>query len=195
MTNTTWREAKAIHFLGIGGIGLSALARMFLAEGRAVSGSDLVASEITEALKRQGAKITIGQSFATVPLDADLIIYSAALEVAEPAFLNEVKGLGIPIFSYAEMLGQVSHDQYTIAVAGTHGKTTTTAMLATIMLDADLAPTVIVGSLLLDQQSNFVAGNSQYLLVEADEYRRSFLNLWPRLLVITNLDLDHLDYY
>ncbi len=188
-------QARFIHFFGIGGIGVSALARMFLAEGRQVSGSDLNPSEITAELTAAGAQITPGQDISHLPPATDLIIYTAAIEVAAPELFRQIKTLKIPSLSYPEALGVVSRHKKTIAVAGTHGKTTTTAMLAKILLAAHLDPTVIIGTLLPDQKSNFIAGQSEYLLVEADEYRRAFLNLYPHILIINNLDLDHLDYY
>lgn len=186
---------KQIYFFGIGGIGISALARMFLIEGKKIGGCDLNFSEITSELKNLGVEITQGQKIDFVPRETDLIIYTAAIPVADEKLFQQIKELKIPSLSYPEALGIVALDKKTIAVAGTHGKTTTTAMLAEILLAAGLDPTVIIGSLLKNQQSNFVAGKSQYLVVEADEYRRAFLNLKPYILIINNLDLDHLDYY
>ncbi len=183
-----------VHFIGIGGIGVSAIARMMLAEGNKVSGSDQSASEIVTALSTLGVDIKFGHAAGNIPADLDLVVYTIALADDNPE-LVEAKRRGIEALTYPEMLGRISADKYTIAVAGTHGKTTTTAMLAQIFIDAGLDPTVIVGSLLKDSHSNFIAGKSKYLITEACEYRRSFLNLKPRILVITNIDNDHLDYY
>lgn len=196
-------KIKSVHFTGIGGIGTSAIARMFLCpEPRRevprvrVSGSDRAPSEITDELMKLGAEIVFGeQTVAEIPEGTDLIIYTAAIEVAEPAFLAEIKKLSIPSLSYSEALGEISKDKTTIAISGTHGKTTTTGMVATVLIDAGLQPTVIVGSVLTRERSNFVAGTSDLFVVEADEYRRSFLSLRPKILVINNLDLDHLDYF
>jgi UDP-N-acetylmuramate--alanine ligase len=200
-------KIKTVHFFGIGGIGLSAIARMFLLEGpsislgvnKKVSGSDVSDSEIISGLKELGAKISIGQSIADVPEGTDLIIYSGAITVADPRLFEEIKKLKIPSISYAEALGLISKDKKTIAVSGTHGKTTTTAMIAKILIDAGLEPSVIIGSLIKDPLSgkavNFIKGEGKYLVVEADEYQRSFLNLQSHILVITNIDSDHLDYY
>ncbi len=200
-------KIKSVHVIGIGGIGTSAIARMFMLEGKSVSGSDRAPSEITDALAVLGAKITFGEQTVTeIPAGTNLIIYTAAIEVAEPAFLSEIKKLSIPSLSYSEALGEISKDKTTIAIAGTHGKTTTTGMVATVLIDAGLSPTVIVGSVLTREKSNFVSGASdparpeadhsgKLFVVEADEYRRSFLSLRPKILVINNLDLDHLDYF
>ena len=181
------------HFIGIGGIGVSAIARMMLQEGKEVSGSDIAKSEITDALVKLGAKIKIGHA-AKNARGADLVVYTPAAPKNNPELL-EARRLKIPIFSYPEMLGIISRDKYTIAVSGAHGKTTTTAMIGKVLTDAGLSPSIIVGSLLKDAKSNFVAGKSDYLVVEACEYKRSFLNINPRVIIITNIDNDHLDYY
>jgi len=201
-------KIKSVHFIGIGGIGTSAIARMFLLEGKRVSGSDIAENEVTKELERLGALIVYNQRAENVPADCELVIYTIAIPNDHPE-LVEAKKRGILILSYPEALGIISKDKYTIAITGTHGKTTTTAMVAKILMDAGLDPTVIVGSLLLDTplnppskeggrvlgRTNFVAGKSKYLVVEGCEYCRSFLNLSPSILVITNIDADHLDYY
>lgn len=192
-------KIKTVHFIGIGGIGMSAIARMFLLEGKKVSGSDVANSEILDLLRKEGAEIFIGQEHSVIPKGADLIIYSAAIPAADPKLFGALKELKIPSISYAEALGEISRGKFTIAVSGTHGKTTTTAMLATILIDAGLAPTVIIGSLMRDPKTgartNFIRGESNYLVVEADEYQRNFLTLSPRMLLINNIGDDHLDYY
>lgn len=196
---------KTAHFIGIGGIGISAIARMFLLESpstllgvkKKVNGSDSTESEVTGELRKLGARIFIGQRTENIPVDCDLVIYTIAVTPDNPE-LAEAKKHGIPMLSYPEALGIISKEKYTIAITGTHGKTTTTAMVAKILIDAGLDPTVIVGSFLLDAKggrTNFIAGKSKYLVVEGCEYRRSFLNLSPKILVITNIDADHLDYY
>jgi len=196
-TSLKLRGAKKVHFIGIGGIGVSAIARMLLLEGKEVSGSDQSASLVTEELAKLGAKIFIGQKAENVAPDTDLIIYTIAIPHDNP---ERVVGehLNIPAVTYPEALGQISKSKTTVAVAGTHGKTTTTAMIAQIALEAKLDPTVVVGSFMLNEdggKTNFVAGNGDLLIAEACEYKRSFLNLSPKIVIITNIDEDHLDYY
>lgn len=187
-------KIKKIHFIGIGGIGVSALARMMLAEGKSVSGSDTTLSDITKELTRLGARVHEGHDALRVPRGCDLVVYSPAVRENNPELLF-AREREIPTLSYPEMLGRVSTGKKTIAVSGTHGKTTTTAMIAEILIDAKKDPTVVVGSVLQKQGSNFIGGKGELFVVEACEYRRSFLNLSPEILVITNIDADHLDYY
>lgn len=187
-------DFKKIHFIGVGGIGMSALARLFKSRGLEVSGSDMSRSEITDALEKEGIKIFLAQVAENISDEVDCVIYTIAVKGDNPEFA-EVKKRGLPIFTYAEMLGKVSSDYYTIAISGTHGKTTTTAMTTKIFQDLNLKPNAIVGSLLSESKSNFVSGESNYFIVEACEYGRSFHNLSPKILVITNLEEDHLDYY
>ena len=187
-------QCKKVHFIGIGGIGISAIARMMMLEGKKVSGSDRDESNITHELAKLGATISIGQSAENVDEETDLVIYTVAIAEDNPE-LAQAKELGIQTVTYPQALGALSEEKYTIAVSGAHGKTTTTAMIAKVLIDAKFDPTVVVGSLLKDYQSNFVAGKSKYLVAEACEYKRSFLNLSPKILVITNIDDDHLDYY
>ncbi len=188
------RRGKKVHFIGIGGIGVSAIARMMMLEGKEVSGSDQGTSVVTEELAKLGATIYTSQKAEHISADIDLVIYSIAVPPSNPEFAK-TQELGIPMLTYPEALGHISQDKYTIAVAGTHGKTTTTAMIAKVFLDGGLDPTVVVGSFLKDYKSNFIAGEGKYFIAEACEYRRSFLNLYPNILVITNLEEDHLDYY
>lgn len=193
--NLDLSKIKKVFFVGIGGIGISAIARMMFLEGKEVSGSDMAENELTSELKELGIKITIGQGFEFIPTDMDLIVYTIAIPHYDQKLFNQIKDSGIFYRSYPEMLGLVTTDKYTIAVAGTHGKTTTTAMIAKILIDAGLDPTVVVGSLLKDYKSNLVVGKGKYFVVEACEYERSFLNIKPKLAVITNIEEDHLDYY
>ncbi|MCC6290627.1 UDP-N-acetylmuramate--L-alanine ligase [Candidatus Nomurabacteria bacterium] len=185
---------KHLYCIGIGGIGVSALARKYLNDGWRVSGSDRAHSLVTEELEKLGAKVFFEQKAANITPDLDLIIYTIAIPENQ-AELVRARELGIKTMSYPEALGELSRDYFTVAVAGTHGKTTTTAMLAKICIAAGRDPTVIVGSFLTDGGSNFIPGKSDLLIVEACEYRRSFLNLEPKVLIITNIDNDHLDYY
>jgi len=183
-----------VHFIGIGGIGVSALARYYLAEGWQVSGSDICPSEITVALGKAGAKIyraarTLGK---TMP---DIVVYSPAVKKDDPE-LEEARKLGIKTMSYPEALGELTKVYKTIAVAGAHGKSTTTAMIGLMMAAAKLDPMVIVGTKVKEfQNSNFLRGRSEYLVIEACEYDRSFLNYWPQVAVITNIEMDHMECY
>ncbi len=146
-------------------------------------------------LKKLGTHITIGQSFENIPPKTDLIVYTIAIENYASDLFEKLQNQDIPIRSYPEMLNIVTRGKYTIAISGTHGKTTTTGMIAKVLKDTGNDPTVIVGSLLTSENSNFIAGRSQYFVVEACEYRRSFLNINPSILIITNIDADQLDYY
>lgn len=190
------KKIKHIHFIGIGGIGISAIARMMIHDGKKVTGQDIQNSEIVKELVKEGASVQTGQLFENIPTDAELIVYTIAIENYAPDLFEKLKSqTNIPIRSYPQMLGIVSVGKYTIAIAGTHGKTTTTGMIAGILRDEGKDPTVIIGSLLVGDKSNFIAGKSEFFVVEACEYKRSFLNISPKVLVITNIDLDHLDYY
>ena len=185
-----------IHFIGIGGIGTSALAQYYLAKGHKVSGSDLVSSEITDFLKKSGAKIFIVRHSAkNLPDDADLVIHSPAVRPDNPE-IKKAKNLGIKIQSYPEALGELTRKYFTIAVSGTHGKSTTCTMISSILIKAGFDPTVIVGTKLKEfKGSNFRAGESKYLVIEADEWQASFLNYWPKIIILTNIEREHLDYY
>lgn len=185
---------KKVHFVGIGGVGMSALAQMLLREGVTVTGSDRSESPITEMLKKKGVYVQIPQTAQNISEDVDVVVYSDAVTSDNPE-RAEAARRGIPQFSYFQMLGQVSHEKRTIAVSGTHGKTTTTGMLTKILIDAGANPTAIVGSIVRDFESNFVAGNPELFVVEADEFRAHLLELAPEVLVITNLEWDHTDFY
>ncbi len=198
-------KIKKVFFVGIGGIGISAIARMLKDEGKDVSGSDMTESAVTHELREIGIDISIGQSFDLIPADADLIVYTIAIKHYDPALMERIYEAGIPAKSYPEMLHIVTSGKYTIAVSGTHGKTTTTAMIAKILVDTGRDPSVIVGSFLKNPKAaageagqaptNLIIGKSEYFVVEACEYERSFLNIEPKVLVITNIEADHLDYY
>jgi len=194
MQKNTLSNAKNVHFIGIGGIGISAIARMLLAEGKIVSGSDNSDSEVIESLRKAGAKIKIGQKAENIPTKTDLVINTIAITEDNPE-MKEVRRRKVKVITYPQALHEISKDKFTIAISGTHGKTTTIAMVAKIMMDAGFDPTVIIGSLLNETKSNFIAGKSKYLVVEACEYKRSFLNIEPTIVAVTNIDNDHLDYY
>lgn len=185
---------KKAHMIGIGGIGLSALARLFVHQGIVVTGSDRERSPVTEALEEIGIAVTYGHRSDNIPDGVDVIVMTLAIPEDNPERIA-AEAHSAPVMSYPQMLGVVSRGKYTIAVSGTHGKTTTTAMIAHILKEAGRSPTVIVGSILNNEHSNFIAGESDIFVVEACEYRRSFLHLSPDILVITNIDNDHLDYY
>lgn len=173
---------------------MSALAQLLREQGNEVRGADRAASPVTELLEEKGIKVLIGHDASNVNADTDLLVYSAAVPDDSPERARAHE-LGIPQLSYFQMLGSVSRRYRTIAVAGTHGKTTTTGMLAAILKDADAEPSAIVGSIVQDFGSNFLSGSSDVLVVEACEYQRHFLELSPEVLVITNLEFDHTDYY
>lgn len=184
-----------IHFIGIGGIGVSALAKYYLARGWQVSGSDLTVSEITDSLKSTGVKIKIGHQAANLADKIDLVVYSAA--ISKNNFeLKKARSLKIPVLSYAEAIGELTKKYFTIAVSGAHGKSTTTALIALMMIKAGLDPTVIIGTKLKEfGGENFRAGKSRYLVLEADEWNKSFLRYYPNIIVLTNIDKEHLDTY
>lgn len=207
-----------IHFIGIGGIGVSALAQYYLAKGHQVSGSDLNRSEITDLLKEKGTEIFIGKHKSdNLPKDTDLVIFSPAVKKDNSEY-KKVLELKIKCQSYPQALGKLTKKYFTIAVSGTHGKSTTSSMLALILIKAQLDPTVIIGTKLKEfGNSNFRAGKSaprqnpeeaqtpygvskfgagqEYLLIEADEWQASFLNYWPKIIILTNIEKEHLDYY
>ena len=184
-----------IHLIGIGGIGVSALAQYYLSKGHQVSGSDLVASEITDFLKQKGIKILIGNFAKNIEKDFDLVVHSPAVKKDNLEY-KKAKQLKIKTQSYPEALGDLTKEYYTIAVAGAHGKSTTTAMIALVLTAAGLDPTVIVGTKLKEfGGSNFRSGKSKLLVIEACEYDSSFLHYLPKIIVITNIDKEHLDYF
>lgn len=185
---------KHAYFIGIGGVGMSALAQLLADQGVRVTGSDRDESPVTELLASKGITVVIGQKAENVPQDADIVVYSDAVGTDNPERAR-AKGLKIPEYSYFQMLGKVSEGKHTVAVSGTHGKTTTTGMLTRILYDAEASPTAIIGSIVKDFGSNYVAGKSDLFIVEADEYRAHLLELSPYVLVITNLEWDHTDFY
>lgn len=195
MQNVDLSKVKKVFFVGIGGIGISAIARMMLLEGKEVFGSDISTSGIAEELAKLGAKISTGQGLELIPQGVDLIVYTIAVPKYDPDFFKLLEKSGIQILSYPEILGIITTNKYTIAISGTHGKTTTTAMIAKILIDAKHDPSVIVGSLLKDSKSNLIVGKTNFFVVEACEYEKSFLHIKPRMLIITNIEEDHLDYY
>lgn len=184
------------HFIGIGGIGVSALAKYYLQKGYEISGSDLTSSEITKALENSGAQISIGPHKAKwVKPDVKQVVYSLAVKKDNPE-LKKAKKLSIPTKTYPQALGELTKQYWTITVCGAHGKGTTTAMISLILIKAGFDPTVIIGTKLREfSNSNCRIGKSKYLIIEADEYEAAFLNYWPQIIVLTNIDREHLDCY
>ena len=197
MYNTDFSKAENlhIHFMGIGGISMSGLAELMLSMGAHVSGSDQSASPLTEKLSEKGAKIFYPQKAGNIPADTDLVVMTAAIHPDNPE-LKDAEEKGIPVLTRAQFLGQVMKlYKMPVAVAGTHGKTTTTSMLAQIFLAADLDPTASIGGILPSIGGNFRIGGKDLFLLEACEYTNSFLDFFPRLAIILNIDADHLDFF
>ncbi len=182
-----------VHFIGIGGAGLSAIARVLMEQGTAVSGSDLVLSPAAEALMRDGAQVFIGHRPENI-VGADGVIASSAVREDNPE-VRAARAAGIPVLRRAEVLGRLMEGHIGIAVAGTHGKTTTTAMIATALWEAGLDPTFIIGGTLVGWGINARAGGGPHFVLEADEYDRTFLGLAPQVAVVTNVEHDHPDCY
>lgn len=187
-------KVRHVHFVGIGGIGMSGIAEILLEENFIVTGSDLRSTNITENLVAKGAKISIGHSEDQV-IGVDLVVYTAAASDSNPEIVK-AKELEIPFLSRAEVLG-ILMDKYnnSIAISGTHGKTTTTSMLSLILEDGNLDPTMLIGGELKEIKGNAKIGKSDYLVTEACEYKDSFLNFRPKIGVVLNIDEDHLDYF
>ena len=184
------------HFVGIGGIGVSALAKYHLSKGKVVSGSDISPSSLTKELENLGAKVFIGKHKKTnVPVKASKVIYTSALSLENPE-VKEAMSRGLNTQSYAQALGELTKDYKTITISGAHGKSTTTALSALVLEQGGFDPTVIVGTKLKEfGNSNFRAGQSPYLVLEADEWNKSFLNYHPTVAIVTNIDTEHLDTY
>ncbi|MGH9418282.1 MAG: UDP-N-acetylmuramate--L-alanine ligase [Terriglobales bacterium] len=182
-----------VHFVGIGGIGMSGIAEVLLVQGWPVSGSDLRPSPVTERLATMGARIHFGHAAGNLG-DAEVVVVSSAVGAANPE-VAAARARLLPVIPRAEMLAEIMRLKFGVAVAGMHGKTTTTSMIAVVLAAAGLDPTVIVGGRLNAIGSNARLGRSQYMVAEADESDRSFLQLSPIVAVITNLDREHLDCY
>ena len=184
-----------IHFIGIGGISMSGLAEILLSEGFTVSGSDNMRSPLTEMLAGKGALIRYGQRRDNITDDIDLVVYTSAIHPDNPEFLA-VQEKGIPALTRAELLGQMMRQyKISVAVSGTHGKTTTTAMISDILLQADTDPTLSIGGILKSIDGNYRVGGSDYFVTEACEYTNSFLSFFPKIGIILNVQEDHLDFF
>src|SRR5579875_1475319 len=187
-------KPQHVHFVGIGGIGMSGIAEVLLTLGYQVSGSDLRQSATTERLAKLGAKIFIGHAAANVA-GAKAVVVTSALSASNPE-VEEARRLQVPVIPRGELLAELMRLKYGIAIAGSHGKTTTTSMVASILNAADMDPTVVVGGRVAGLQgSNARVGKSALLVVESDESDGSFLKLAPIIAVVTNVDREHLDHY
>ncbi|MBQ9029942.1 MAG: UDP-N-acetylmuramate--L-alanine ligase [Parasporobacterium sp.] len=193
--NIDFNRKQKIHFIGIGGISMSAIAQVLLSRGFEVTGSDSKASGLTAQLQQEGATVFIGQSGDNIAPDTDMVVYTAAISEENPE-LKKARALEIPCVTRAEFLGQMMKNYETsVCVAGTHGKTTTTSMLSEIMLDAGTDPTIMVGGIMPSIHGNTRIGASGHFITEACEYTNSFLSFFPTLAVILNVKEDHMDFF
>jgi UDP-N-acetylmuramate--alanine ligase len=189
-----FRRIQHVHFIGVGGIGMSGIAEVLINSGFQVSGSDLKSSEVTTRLEAMGLKFTEGHRAENVG-DADVVVRSTAVREDNPEIV-EARKRSIPVIPRAEMLAELMRlKPHSVAVAGSHGKTTTTSMVATVLGFAELDPTVVVGGVVKSFGSNARIGQSDLMVVEADESDRSFLMLTPTIAIVTNIDREHMDYY
>lgn len=186
-------RTKKIHFIGIGGIGMSGIAEFLFNQGLEISGSDMKLTELTNHLESLGIKISEGHDPALIE-DADVVVKSSAVKDDNPEIVA-AKAMKIPVIRRAEMLAEITRMSFSIGISGTHGKTTTTSMAGLVLESAGLDPTIIVGGKVKNFGSNNVMGSGKYIVVEADEYDHSFLSLTPCIAGITNVDEDHLDCY
>src|SRR5206468_5164473 len=189
-----FRRIQHVHFVGIGGIGMSGIAEVLINLGFRVSGSDLKKSNVTDRLQQMGVEFTEGHGAENVG-DAHVVVRSTAVRDDNPE-IGEAQRRSIPVIPRAEMLAELMRlKPHTVAVAGSHGKTTTTSMVATVLAHAKLDPTVVVGGVVGAMGSNARLGKSDLMVVEADESDRSFLMLTPTFAVVTNIDREHMDHY
>jgi UDP-N-acetylmuramate--alanine ligase len=190
-----FKKFRNIHCIGIGGSGLSGLAQILKKNGCKVSGSDKINSAALTRLAKENIKVYVGHKAGNLPAKTDLVIYSSAIPKTNPELKKAIKQK-IPSMTYSKAVGLLSENYRTISVCGTHGKTTTTALAAAAMIAAKKDPTVIVGSLVKELGGqNYRVGKSEYLVVESCEHFRNFLTYNPKIIVITNIEADHLDYY
>ncbi len=187
------KRVRRLHFVGIGGAGMSGIAEVLHANGFVVSGSDMSESAVVEYLRNLGIRVDSKHDAKNVE-DADLVVYSSAVPHDNPE-LVEARNRRIPVIRRAEMLGELMRMKYTLSIAGTHGKTTTTSIVGQIWEEAGLDPTIIVGGVVKGLGSGAKVGKGDYLIAESDEFDRSFLSMMPSSAIITNIDADHLDTY
>ncbi len=195
MYNIDFNKPCHVYFMGIGGISMSGLAEILLGEGFTVSGSDMKESEITDSLMSLGVKVNFGQVASNITDDIDLVVYTAAIKEDNEEF-QAVIAKKLPILTRAQLLGQIMNNyKYGIAVSGTHGKTTTTAMMSHVLLQANTDPTITIGGILDAIGGNIRVGHSEYFVTEACEYTNSFHSFNPYISIILNVDEDHLDFF
>jgi len=187
------RRIQCVHFIGIGGSGMSGIAEVMLSLGYEVQGSDLKANKQTRRLEKQGAKVFIGHAAGNID-KADAVVVSSAVDETNPEVAAARERL-MPVVRRAEMLAELMRFRYSIAVAGTHGKTTTTSLVASVLAEGGLDPTFVIGGRLKSADANARLGESDYLVAEADESDASFVHLKPMLAVVTNIDADHMGTY
>lgn len=185
---------KKVYFIGIGGIGMSALARFFNHKGKQVQGYDRTPTQLTDELIAEGIQIVFEDDVQSALPDVDIVVYTPAIP-SDSKLLNYYKQSGIPMFKRAEVLGLITRQMNTVAVAGTHGKTTTSALVAHILQDAGPGCNAFLGGVALNYRSNYWSADNDIAVVEADEYDRSFLHLHPNVAILTSMDADHLDIY
>ena len=183
-----------IYFLGIGGIGMSALARYFSKRGVRISGYDKTATDLTAELQAEGMNIHFTDSPELIPTDIDYVVYTPAIPSDQKELL-EIKRRGLTLKKRAQVLGDISRTTRCLAVAGTHGKTTTSTLLTHLLRESEIDVTAFVGGISANYNTNYLIGNSDVMVAEADEYDRSFLQLSPQGIIITSCDPDHLDIY
>ena len=194
-TQPVFGRTRHIHMVGIGGIGMSGIAEILLIRGYEVSGSDSNVSETTERLKELGATIYPGHDASNVE-DADVVVYTSAVKAEDNVETREAMSRQIPVIKRSEMLAELMRMKFGIGIAGTHGKTTTTTMAGHVVQDGSYDPTIIVGGRVHSfDKTNAVVGKGDIIIVEADEYDRTFLRLSPSMAVITNIEAEHLDIY
>lgn len=187
------RRIKTVHFVGIGGAGMCGIAEVLLNQGYSISGSDIKETEVTERLKKMGAQIFVGHRAENIA-EADVVVYSSAVAADNPELVR-ARADGKAAIPRAEMLGELMRYRHSVAIAGTHGKTTTTSLIASVFAEANLAPTFVIGGRLNSAGTNAALGESRYLVCEADESDVSFLHLQPMVAVVTNIDADHMGSY
>ena len=187
-------DVKRVYFIGIGGIGMSAIARYFAAQGKEVSGYDKTKTTLTEILQNERMKIHYDDTLESIPANIDLIIYTPAIPKDHIGF-NILMQSGKPMIKRSEALGWISNEKKSIGVAGTHGKTTTSSLITHVLKVGGIDVSAFLGGITLDYNSNFVIGKSDVVVLEADEYDRSFLRLSPFIATISSMDPDHLDIY
>src|SRR6266508_2514710 len=182
-----------IHFVGIGGIGMSGIAEILRHQGLSVSGCDLKRSAATDLLTERGVSVALGHHPAHLD-GVDLVVVTSAVK-GDNEELEAARARGIPVMKRKELLGRIASPKRAVGVSGTHGKTTTSGMIATILEEAGLDPTVLVGGMLSNFAGNAKSGRGDVIVVEADEYDRTFHELHPEIAVVTNVEADHLEYY